>query len=205
MDAAPTIDERLLDSPRIRDHTLAATGVLTLFAYGVVLGTFTGVIPYPAIGESTVDLLGTVIAVLNATILVLLGYGWYSIRRGRIARHRTVMLTSVVLILVFLLLYLEKVGGGGIKEFVGPAWVKTYVYFPFLGIHELLSMLAVPVVIYAALLGLTRTPAELYRTRHRRVGQIAVSAWMLSLAMGVTTFLLLNVVYGWTYTSSLPF
>jgi len=200
-----TTHERVLDSPGVRDHALGLTVLLTLVAYGVVLGTFAGAFPYPTIGESTVDLLGTLIAALNAVIFVLLGYGWYSIRRGRIARHRTVMLSSVVLIAAFLLMYLEKVGGGGIKEFVGPAWVKTYLYFPLLGVHELLSMLAVPVVVYALLLGLTNTPAELRRTRHRRVGQVAVSAWMLSLAMGVVTYLILNVVYGWTYTTQLPF
>jgi len=200
-----TVNKRLLDSSGIRDHALGLTAVLTLLAYGVVLGTFAGAFPYPRITQSTVDLLGTIIAILNATIFCTLGYGWYSIRRGRIRRHRTVMLTSVVLIVGFLLMYLEKVGGGGIKQFVGPAWVKSFVYFPLLGIHEFLSMLAVPVVIYALLLGLTHTPGELRETIHPRVGRLAVSVWMLSLAMGVTTYILLDVVYGWTYTTTLPF
>ncbi|MFB6130877.1 MAG: DUF420 domain-containing protein [Salinigranum sp.] len=200
-----TVNKRLLDSPRLRNHALGVTAVLTLVAYAVVFLTFGGMLPYPKIGKSTVDLLGTVIAVLNATIFCLLALGWYWIRRRRIARHRTTMLVSVAFIVGFLLLYLEKVGGGGIKEFVGPNWVKFYVYLPMLGIHELLSMLAVPVVIYTLVLGLTHTPAELVNTRHRRIGQIAVSSWLLSLGLGVATYLLLNVVYGWTYTAHLPY
>ncbi|MFB6164717.1 MAG: DUF420 domain-containing protein [Haloarculaceae archaeon] len=200
-----TLDKRLLDSPSLRDHAVGVTVVLTLFAYAVVGATFAGALPYPTIGEATVDLLGTVIAALNAVIFALLSYGWYSIRQGEVRRHRGIMLTSVVLILAFLLMYLEKVGGGGIKEFVGPAWVRNYVYFPMLGIHELLSAVAVPLVIYALVLGLTHTPAELRETSHRRFGWLAVTSWLLSLGLGVITYLLLNVVYGWTYTTSLPY
>jgi len=200
-----TVTNRLVDSPGVRDHALGLTVVLTLLAYGLVFATFAGLVPYPTIDKATVDLLGAVIAALNATIFTLLAYGWWAIRHNRIRRHRTIMLTSVVLIVGFLLLYLEKVGGGGIKEFVGPAAVKTYLYLPMLAIHETLSMLAVPVVIYTLLLGLTHTPAELYGTRHRRVGQIAVTAWLLSLGLGVVTWLILNVVYGWTYTTHLPY
>ena len=200
-----TVNTRLLDSPTLRDHALGITVVLTLVAYAIVGLTFAGMLPYPTIGESTVDLLGTIIAALNACILVLLAYGWYCIKQRRIRRHRSVMLVSVVLIVGFLLMYLEKVGGGGIKEFVGPNWVKMYLYLPMLGIHELLSMLAVPVVVYALVLGLTHTPSELTETSHRRVGRIAVTSWILSLALGVLTYLLLDVIFSWTYTTQLPY
>jgi len=58
----------------------------------------------------------------------------------------------------------------------------------------------VPVVLYALLLGLTHTPAELREsTAHKRVGRVAASAWILSLTLGVVTYVLLNHVYGYEF------
>jgi len=188
----------------VREHRLGITVLLTVVAYAVVFGTFLKYIPYPTIGKGTVELLSEVITSLNALSLLALSAGWYAVRRGNLRRHRQAMLSGVGIILVFLLVYLEKVGGGGIKEFVGPTWVKTFVYFPLLGIHELLSMVAVPLVIYTLLLAATHSIAELPSTRHPQVGKLAASTWILSLALGIVTFLLLNVVFSWTYTTSLP-
>jgi putative membrane protein len=66
-----------------------------------------------------------------------------------------------------------------------------------LAIHIILSVVSVPVVLYAIVLGLTHSPAELKETHHARVGRIAVSAWSLSLFLGIVTYVMLNHVYGW--------
>jgi putative membrane protein len=66
-----------------------------------------------------------------------------------------------------------------------------------LAIHVLLSIVAVPVVLHAVVLGLTHSPNELRDTIHPTVGRIAVTAWTLSLALGVITYVLLNHVYSW--------
>jgi len=71
------------------------------------------------------------------------------------------------------------------------------VYLAMLAIHIFLSVVSVPVVLYAAILGLTHTPSELRETNHARVGRIAAVAWSVSLALGIVTYLLLNHVYGW--------
>jgi putative membrane protein len=61
----------------------------------------------------------------------------------------------------------------------------------------------VPVVLYAIVLGLTHTERELRNeTPHRRVGRIAASAWLLSLILGVVTYLLLNHVYDSTFEAA---
>ena len=70
------------------------------------------------------------------------------------------------------------------------------VYLAMLAIHIFLSVVSVPVVLYAAILGLTHTPSELRETNHARVGRIAAVAWSVSLALGIVTYLLLNHVYG---------
>jgi putative membrane protein len=106
------------------------------------------------------------------------------------------MLTAFALIMVFLVLYLVKVGAGFEKAILveGPVY---YAYLGMLAIHILLSALAVPVVLHAVVLGLTHSPSELRDTIHKRVGRVAVAAWGLSLFLGVVTYLLLNHVYSW--------
>lgn len=198
-------DTPLVSLPWVREHALAVTAVVTVVAYAAVGLTFAGMLPYPTISKGTVSSLEWIITALNLASLAALCLGWYYIRRGRVRAHRRSMLTGITTIVVFLLLYLEKVGGGGIKEFVGPAAVKNYLYLPLLGIHEFLSMAAVPLVVYALVLGLTTPVADLPRTAHPRIGKYAATTWILSLALGVVTFVLLDIVYGWTFRSTLPF
>jgi putative membrane protein len=115
------------------------------------------------------------------------------------------MLTAFSLILLFLVLYLTKVGGGFEKSIVieDGQFLAAYsdvvrpAYLGMLAIHVLLSIVAVPVVLHAVVLGLTHSPSELRETIHPKVGRIAVAAWTLSLALGVITYVLLNHVYSW--------
>jgi putative membrane protein len=179
-----------------REHPRALAAVLTVVGYTVVLGTLyadTGL--YPEISEATVDLLSHAIAVVNAATVVSLLAGVYFIRTGRIRKHRAAMVTAFVLILVFLVMYLLKTGGGGRKEIIAGAPLRG-VYLGMLGIHIVLSVLAVPFVLYAITLGLTRTPAELKATAHARVGRIAVTAWLVSLVLGIVAYLMLTFYYG---------
>lgn len=189
----------------LREHPAAATAVLSAAGYVLVGGTLTGTLPgaaFPEVARSTVNLLSHAIAVVNTLATVSLVLGWYWIRRGRVRRHRAAMLTAFVLILVFLALYLVKTGGGGRKEFVGPPAVRT-AYLAMLGTHVVLSIVSVPVVLYAVVLGLTHTPAELPGTRHPQVGRVAAGAWVASLTLGVATYVLLNHVYGFEFVPAL--
>jgi putative membrane protein len=180
-----------------KEHNLAATVFLSAVGYAVVIATFSGVLPYPKISFETVDIMAHAIAVINATTLVLILAGVRWIRRGEVSKHRKAMLSAFTLIIVFLVIYLFKVGGGGTKEFVGPTLVRNYIYLPMLAVHLILSIVSVPVVIHAAVLGISHTPDELRETAHARVGRIAAAAWSLSLFLGVVTYVLLNHVYSW--------
>ncbi|WP_096390933.1 DUF420 domain-containing protein [Halopenitus persicus] len=183
-------------------HPAALTGILTVVGYGVVLGVF--LVPsfqalFPDLSRSTIDLLTHAIAVVNSITIVTLALGWYFIRVGDVEKHRAAMGTSFALIVTFLSIYVPRVAGGGTKRFEGPELV-TYAYFVMLAIHILLSILAVPIVLYAIILGLTHTERELRtETPHARVGRIAAGSWLLSLVLGVITYLLLNHVYSYTY------
>ncbi len=180
----------------VREHPRSFAAVLTLVGYVVVIGTLyadTGV--YPEISESTVDLLAHAIAIVNAATIACLIAGIYWIRSNQIEKHRAAMIAAFVLILVFLVMYLLKTGGGGRKEVLAGAPLRT-LYLSMLGIHIFLSVVAVPFVLYAITLGLTRTPAELKQTAHARVGRIAVTTWLVSLILGIVAYLMLTFYYG---------
>lgn len=190
----------------VRANPRSVTVVLSVVGYALVGGAFAGVLPvFPALGDGTVLLFGDLIAVVNSLAFTALVLGFLFVRRGQIRRHRAAMLTAFSLILVFLVLYLWKVGGGFEKSIVvaagdplgAYAGLVEAVYLGMLAVHIILSVVAVPVVLHAVVLGLTHSPRELRESAHPRVGRWAVAAWSLSLFLGVVTYLLLNHVYGW--------
>jgi putative membrane protein len=193
-------------SQPVKDHPLVVTAVLSLVGYVLVLGTFAGIVDvFPEISDRTVILLSDAIALVNSAALLSLLVGWRYIRRGAVRKHRAAMLTAFGLISLFLVLYLTKVGGGFEKaivvesgQFLGAyAGPVRIAYLAMLAVHILLSVLAVPVVLYPVVLGLTHSPSELTETAHAQVGRIAVLSWSLSLFLGIVTYFMLNHVYGW--------
>ncbi|WP_137289857.1 DUF420 domain-containing protein [Natronorubrum halophilum] len=184
---------------RLREQPIGATIFLTIVGYALVIGTFLLDIPiYPDLTLEQINLLTHAIAVINTAATVCLIAGWYWIRAGEVEKHRLAMISAFALILLFLVVYLLRVGGGGEKYFEGPDLVY-YAYLAMLAVHILLSIVSVPVVLYALILGLTHTPAELRQTVHAKVGRIAAGSWILSLVLGVVTYVMLNHIYGYTF------
>ncbi|MFB6071440.1 MAG: DUF420 domain-containing protein [Halobacterium sp.] len=190
-----------------RAHPGRVTAAVSVAGYALVASAFAGVIPlFPDLSRKTVLLFSDLIVVVNTLALASLLAGAAFIRRGDVRKHRAAMLTAFALISTFLVLYLWKVGGGFEKhiavrqgQFLAEyAATIRLVYFAMLAVHIVLSVVAVPVVLYAVVLGLTHTPSELRETRHAAVGRLAVAAWGLSLFLGIVTYWLLNHVYAWT-------
>lgn len=178
-----------------REHPRIFTAVLTVVGYVVVVGTlYADVGLYPTIAESTVDFLSHAISVVNTLTVGCLVAGVYWIRNDEVRKHRAAMLTAFSLILLFLVMYLLKTGGGGRKEIIAGAPLRS-LYLGMLAVHILLSVVAVPFVLYALTLGLTHTPAELRETAHAKMGRIAVSTWLISLVLGVIAYLMLTFYY----------
>ena len=189
---------------RLRERPIGVTLFLTVVGYGLVIGTFLLDLPiYPDLTNAQVNVLTHAIAVINLATTVLIVLGWYWIRTEQIEKHRVAMIGAFVTILLFLVVYLVRVGGGGDKLFVGPDTVY-YAYLIMLAIHIILSIVAVPVVLYALILGLTHTPSELRQTAHARVGQIAAASWLLSLVLGIVTYLMLNHIYSYEFGMLVP-
>ena len=185
----------------LKANVTLATVIATAIGYALVAGTFQGWLPiYPSISEAGVNRLGHLIAVVNAAATICLLAGWYWIRQGKVRSHARAMTAAFGLILVFLVLYLPKVGGGGEKHLADAApELIALGYFVMLAIHIVLSAVAMPVVVYALVLGVTHSASELRNTNHARVGRIAAASWVLSLVLGVVTYVLLNHVYGYEF------
>ncbi|MDQ7843069.1 MAG: DUF420 domain-containing protein [Armatimonadota bacterium] len=178
-------------------HPGVAAAFLAALVYAILGYALTGRPPEslpPALAR-LVALAPHLIALINATALASLLLGWRAIRRGQVGVHRRYMLAAAALITAFLVLYVTRVTLGGTKAFPGPALLRRYLYLPMLAVHILLSILSVPPVIYNVFVGLTRDPAAVARTAHRRVGRVAVAMWSLSLFLGLGVYLLLNVLY----------
>ncbi|MGB9963703.1 DUF420 domain-containing protein [Halobacterium sp. CBA1126] len=189
-----------------RANPRRVTVALSVVGYALVAAAFSGVVPlFPELSRETVLLFSDAIAVVNTLALTSLLAGAAFIKRGEVERHRAAMLTAFALICAFLVLYLWKVGGGFEKAIVieegqflaAYAGVVEPIYLLMLAVHIVLSVVAVPVVLYAITLGLTHSPAELRETSHAKYGRIAVTAWSLSLFLGVVTYWMLNHVYSW--------
>ena len=190
---------------RARHRPRATVALLSVLGYALVIGTFTGAIPgtvFPDLTNAQVNLFSHAIAAINTTATVLLVLGWKWIREGEVEQHRKAMGSAFGLIMVFLVLYLWKIGGGGTKELVGAPDPVYYAYLLMLAVHIILSVVAVPVVLYALVLGLTHSPRELRQeTPHKRVGRIAAGSWILSLSMGVLTYVILNWIYSYEFAA----
>lgn len=184
-----------------RPGTVAALG--TVVGYVLVIGTFLDLLPiYPSITLETSTYLSHSIAIVNAATIACLVLGWYWIRSNEVSKHRLAMLLAFGLILLFLVLYLVRIGGGGTKEFVGPSPIRE-AYLIMLAIHILLSVLAVPLVLYALVLGISHTPAELRKSIHARVGRVAAAVWIVSLLLGLVTYVMLEHIFEWQYAAAI--
>ena len=181
-----------------RDRVPELTALLTVVSLALVFGAVLGHIPrsaFPHAPARVVAAIPHVNAVVSATAILTIAGGWLSIRRGDVRRHRRLMLASLGLFATFLALYLYKVIIEGTAAFPGPAAVYRYVYLPTLAIHILLAVVCIPLLYYVLLLAVTRPVDAVYDTRHRAVGRVAASLWLVSFALGDVVYALLYVAY----------
>jgi putative membrane protein len=183
---------------RARDRVPALTGLLTVVSLALVFGAVGGVIPQsllPRAPDSVLAVIPHVNAAISATAIVTILSGVTFARRREFTRHRYAMVTSLVLFATFLVLYLYRLTLVGTTAFPGPEGVYTTVYLPVLAIHILLAIVCIPLLYYVALLALTRPLSDVFGTKHKRVGRVSATLWLVSFALGIVVYLLLYVVY----------
>ena len=181
----------------LRRHVPLITTLLTVVSLVVVIAAVRQLVPevvLPPLPDSVLHGIPHANAAISALAIGTIGYGWRSIRDGKIERHRQAMGASFLLFLAFLGLYLLRVAIEGPTTFDGPEALKLWVYYPVLGIHMLFAIVCLPLVYYVLLLAATHAPSELGGTAHPRVGRVAASLWLVTFALGIVVYLLLYVL-----------
>ncbi|MFO7834046.1 MAG: DUF420 domain-containing protein [Halohasta sp.] len=173
------------------------TAVLSIVSLGLVFSAVGGVVPEWLLprSQTLVDLIPHLNAVISFTAIGTIVAGWRAIKRGEVETHRNLMLVSFGLFGAFLVFYLYRVSIEGPSPFGGPDAVYQFFYLPMLAIHILLAVVCVPLLFYVLLLAVSRPVEEIYRSRHRNVGQVAAVLWLISFTLGIAVYGLLYVVY----------
>lgn len=183
---------------RLRAHPGALSVPVSVAALAAVFAAAGGVVPPPVLPTppaAALDVIPHVNAAVSAVAALTVVAGVREIHRGRVARHRALMIAATALFVVFLALYLYKVALRGPAAFGGPDTVYRFVYLPVLVVHVLLAVVTVPLVTHALVLAGLYDISELPSTRHPTVGRAAAVLWVVSYALGEVVYLLLYVVY----------
>ena len=132
-----------------------------------------------------VALLPALNAALNAASALLLGAGYFFIRRRNIPAHRACMLAACGLSGLFLISYLTYHFQVGATPFSGQGWSRP-VYFSVLVSHIVLAATMVPLVLVTLYRALRkRFPI------HRRLARRTLPVWLYVSVTGVMIYLML--------------
>jgi putative membrane protein len=129
-------------------------------------------------------------AFLNGVSAILLGCGYYHIRRRNIMAHRNCMLAAVCTSVLFLASYLTyHIGVKAVTRFVNPPWFRP-IYLCLLISHLILAVAIVPLV----LVTFVRALRERF-DQHRRIARWTWPIWMYVSVTGVLIYLLLYQIF----------
>jgi uncharacterized membrane protein YozB (DUF420 family) len=124
-------------------------------------------------------------ASLNGASAVLLIVAHRVIKRGRIALHRTLMLTALTTSSLFLISYLYYHAHVGSVRFQGHGWSRP-LYFSILISHTILAAAVVPLVIIT----LSRALRGRF-DRHRVIARWTYPIWLYVSITGVVVYVML--------------
>jgi len=125
-------------------------------------------------------------ASLNSLSAILIGFGFWAIKKKKERLHRNLMITAFCVSALFLLSYVTYHSMQGDTKFLGEGWLRP-VYFVILISHILLSMTMVPLVLSSLFFGLADK-----RPTHRKVSRFTLPVWMYVSVTGVIIFFLLR-------------
>jgi uncharacterized membrane protein YozB (DUF420 family) len=129
--------------------------------------------------------LATVNAGLNAMAAVLIGAGFYFVKRKNLHAHKVCMVAAMAVSAVFLTSYLVYHYNVGSVRFTKQGWIRA-VYFPLLLTHTILAAIVLPMVLRSAYLALKGRFVQ-----HRRIAKWTFPVWMYVSVTGVVVYLLL--------------
>lgn len=123
-------------------------------------------------------------AILNSAATLLLGTGYYFIRRDRRRLHRYCMVSALVVSSLFMVSYLTYHARVGYMPFSGQGIVRPF-YFTLLASHVILAALIVPLVLSTVWFALRQN-----FSRHPRMARWTLPLWLYVSVSGVVIYLL---------------
>jgi putative membrane protein len=138
-------------------------------------------------------MLQTVVPYVNEVMILcsalLMGIGWWQIRRNNLQGHKRLMVMGAVLAVLFFISYAIKTVWIGDTTFGGPSNLK-FAYQASLQIHSLFATVA-------AVLGILvlRFAYRKSFLKHKQIGSWTISIWFVTAASSLVVFSMLYVVY----------
>src|SRR5262245_60431354 len=133
--------------------------------------------------------LPTLNAILNSVSAILLGAGYFFIRRKNIKAHRALMTSAFITSTLFLISYLTYHYYHGSTKFQGQGAIRA-VYFSILLTHTILAAAIVPMIFVT----FSRALKERF-DRHRRIARWTLPLWLYVSVTGVVVYLMLYQLY----------
>lgn len=130
-----------------------------------------------------------VYATINGITAVLLMAAVLAIKKGKRKVHEALMKTSLVLSLLFLVMYVAYHMTSNTTVYGGEGALK-YVYYFVLITHILLSIIIIPLV----LVSYTRALSGLF-VQHKKIARIAFPLWLYVAITGVVVYLMISPYY----------
>jgi uncharacterized membrane protein YozB (DUF420 family) len=128
-------------------------------------------------------------ATLNALSAILLGFGFYFIKRRNQRAHMKCMIAAFVTSTLFLISYLTYHSHAGRTVFKNPAWFRPW-YLTLLFTHTVLAAVIVPLV----LITINRA-LKLRFERHKQIARWTWPIWMYVSVTGVVIYWLLYIKF----------
>ena len=144
----------------------------------------------PAGDAAALAFMPAVNAALNTIASACIASGWVAIRSGRREVHRRLMLAALGSSALFLVGYVTYHFVHGDTRYPLEAPLRA-LYLGILASHVLLSVVALPLVLTTAWLGLTSS-----HPRHRRIARWTVPIWLYVSVTGVVVFVMLRGALG---------
>lgn len=126
---------------------------------------------------------------INGLTAVLLMAAVVAIKKGNRKLHETLMKSSLVFSLLFLVMYVAYHMTSNTTIYGGEGMLK-YIYYFVLVSHILLSIVIIPLV----LISYTRALSGIF-AEHKKIAKIAFPLWLYVAVSGVVVYLMINPYY----------
>ncbi|MET0287412.1 MAG: DUF420 domain-containing protein [Polyangiales bacterium] len=141
-----------------------------------------------SVEKSSSILMPALNAAFNSMAAALLAAGLFAIKQGNRALHKRLMLSALAASAAFLINYIIYHYTQGDTKFAGQGAVRLF-YIPLLISHIVLSVVALPMILWTLFLALTERFAL-----HKAWAKWTWGLWMYVSVTGVIVFVMLHVI-----------